>query len=323
MDEAAPLIATTPPAACDVEGRTDVLCPVQIHVHDPYTARERRRRMDEEDETERRGVQKWGGNHRSRNWIDLDENVLDGYILMDDSCLESGVIPDETKELPYPEGGVEVDEEDADSHGKDDCSIYSIARRGVSRRGPRGEEFDLSSTYPLANSHGNAYKESSSHTRYTELYTELAVKNYLEGNREEMGNYSVANSHGDHSVSSENRERSLRENAETDQSAWDTRQHTNYEVANSHSNYRVFYDSQTQQRELLRTSGWSIESWREHLMGANNYVVEERKQKSENAGQLVRDDESTRTSRSEAKSDPGSEPACDIEQCLVQIEESC
>lgn len=105
--------------------------------------------MDEEDETERRGVQIWGGNHRSRNWIDLDENVLDGYILMDDSCLESGVIPDETKELPYPEGGVEVDEEDADSHGKDDCSIYSIARRGVSRRGPRGEEFDLSSTYPL------------------------------------------------------------------------------------------------------------------------------------------------------------------------------
>lgn len=315
LDEVAPLIATTPPSTCDVERRTDVLCPVQIHVHDP-TICERRRQTSEQNEAESR--QKWGEDH-SRNWIDLDENILDGYILMDDSCLESGIVPDETQEIPYPEGAIEVNDEndDADSHDKEDSSIYSKTRV-VSRR-PR-EDFDLSTTYPMANSHENAYKESSSHTRYSELYSELAVKNYLDANREEVTNYSVANSHGDHSVSSENRERSFRENAESDQLGWDIRQQTNYEVANSHSNYRVFYDSQTQPRELLQTACWPIESWREHL-SSNNRVLEDQKQKSANIGQMC-DNESTKTSRSGAKSDPSSEPACDIEQCLVQIEES-
>ncbi|XP_076391373.1 uncharacterized protein LOC143265124 [Megachile rotundata] len=205
------------------------------------------------------------------------------------------------------------DEDDADSHGKE-CSIYSRTKRAASRR--TREDFDLSTTYPLANSHGNAYLESSSHARYSELYSELAVRNYLETNRDDVANYSVANSHGDHSISSENRERSFRENAETDQLTWDTRQHTNYEVANSHSNYRVFYDSQTQQRDLLQTTVWPIESWREQLFG-NTCVTEEKLQKSENV-ESVGDE--TRT-KSEAKSDP-IEPTCDIEQCLVQIEES-
>lgn len=316
LDEVAPLVPTTPPATCEIEGRTDVLCPVQIHVHDPMI-RERRRQTSEQDDVEQ--TQKLGED-RSRNWIDLDENVLDGYILIDDSCLESGIVPDESQELPYPEGAIDIDDEneDADSHGKDESSIYSRVRRDGSRM--LGEEFDQSTTYPLANSHENAYKESSSHTRYTELYSELAIKNYLEANREEVGNYSVANSHGDHSMSSENRERSLRENVETDQQAWDTRPNTNYEIANSHSNYRVFYDSQTQQRELLQAVGWPIESWREHLI-ANNYVLEEQKQQSENPEQ-VSTDETTESRVPEARSNPSSEPACDIEQCLVQIEES-
>ena len=312
LDEIEPLVATTPPAICEVEGRTDVLCPVQIHVQDPVI---RRRPTSEEDAEHNR---KWCED-RSKRWIDLDENVLDGYILIDDTCLERSVVPDETQEVSYPEGPTDGDDddEDADSHGKEECSIYGRTRRATSRK--TREDFDLSTTYPLANSHGNAYRESTSHARYSELYSELAVRNYLEINRDDVANYSVANSHGDHSISSENRERSIRENAETDQLAWDTRQHTNYEVANSHSNYRVFYDSRTQQRDLLQTSAWPVEPWREHTFG-NTCVTEDTTRKSENVEKV--DEESKKSSRSQVKSDSSKEPTCDIEQCLVQIEES-
>ncbi|CAK9800348.1 hypothetical protein ANTPLA_LOCUS2388, partial [Anthophora plagiata] len=210
------------------------------------------------------------------------------------------------------------DNEDADSHGKDESSIYGRLRREAPRM-PR-DDLEFSTTYPLANSHGNAYRESTSHTRYSELYSELAVKNYLEANREDVANYSVANSHGDQSVSSKNRERSFREQAETEPMAWDTRQHTNYEVANSHSNYRVFYDSQVHQTELLQAGGWPIESWPEHVF-ANIQVTEEHKQKSENTCNVV-EDEPAKVGRSKTKSESSTEPSCDIEQCLVQIEES-
>lgn len=309
------MVTTTPPLTCDVEGKTDVLCPVEVHVQDPLV-RERRRQTIETV------VAKHSGNwdeDRSKNWIDLDENVLDGYILIDDACLEPCVVPDESQELPYPEGTVELDddEDDADSHGRD-SSIYGRPRQTVSGR--TREDFDFSTTYPLANSHGNAYQESSSHTRYSELYSELAVRNYLEANRDDTMNYSVANSHGDHSISSENRERSIRENTETDQPNWDSRQYVNYEVANSHSNYRVYYDSQTQQRDFLQSSGWPIESWREHLFG-NNQVAEDKKQKSENTDTVENDTTRARSSDKSENKDDG-EPGCDIEQCLVQIEES-
>ncbi|XP_026673391.1 uncharacterized protein LOC108629801, partial [Ceratina calcarata] len=296
LDEVAPLVVTTPPAARHVDETADALCPVQIHVHDPTTP-------SMETSRRRAGVkceEKWG-EEQSRNWIDLDENVLDGYMLIDDLCLESNVVPDEARELPYPKG---VDE-DEDNH---ESSSYADFRLEDSR--PR-EDFDLSTTYPMANSHGNAYKELSDHSRYSELYSELAIKNFLEINREDMGNYSVANSHGDLSASSENRERMLRGNMEADQSAWDARhQQTSYEVANSHSNYRVFYDSQSQQNLL---QGWPTD-W------MDRHVSENEIQKSDNPKND--DDQSAKSSRSEVRIDPTSEQACDIEQCLVQIEES-
>lgn len=284
LDEVAPLVATTPPGVHDIEGRTNVLCPVQVHVQDSM----RRRQADEHDEAERR--RKWDED-RSRKWIDLDENVTDGYILIDDTCMESGVLLDDTQEASYPEGTVEAEDE---------------------------EEFSI---YPLANSHDNAYREMSSRARYSELYSELAA-NCLKGNREEADNYSVANSHGDHSVSCENRDRGYRENAETDQGTWDATQGTNFEVANSHSNYRVYYDSQMPQRHLLQTSAWPVESWRGHLLACSR-LAGDKKRQSENPGDAG-DNEASRTDRSEGKSDSPSdgEPSCDIEQCLVQIEES-
>ncbi|XP_053994727.1 uncharacterized protein LOC128885014 [Hylaeus volcanicus] len=229
---------------------------------------------------------------------------------MNDSCMEAGVAPDESQELPFPEGPADqYDDDDADSHGKE-SSINGRIRRAIYEI-PM-EEADFNTTYPMANSHGNAYQESSSHSRYSELYSELAVRNYLDANRDDAMNYSVANSHGDHSVSSENRERSIRENTETDQQNWD-RQYINYEVANSHSNYRVYYDSQTQ------PSGWPIESWNEQLQ-RNPCVAEDKKQKSANTSNVDVNTSRNRPERSE--SEPCSEPGCDIEQCLVQIEES-
>ncbi|XP_043261140.1 uncharacterized protein LOC122402431 [Colletes gigas] len=278
----------------------------------------RERRRQQASDPEDAELSRDRGEDRSRNWIDLDENVLDGYILIDDACLEPTVVPDESQELPYPEGAEELDDDeddgDADSHGNDE--IYG--RIGQAVAGKLREEVDFSMTYPIANSHGNA-NQASSHSRYSELYSELAIRNYLDANRDDTMNYSVANSHGDHSASSGNRERSIRENTETDQLNWDSRQHSNYEVANSHSNYRVYYDSQTQQREFLQTSGWPVESWKGHLLGSAE-VANDKKQKSANLGNV----DATRIGESEAKSESGhcSESGCDIEQCLVQIEES-
>nr|XP_031827328.1 uncharacterized protein LOC116424718 [Nomia melanderi] len=316
LDEVAPLVATTPPAAtCDIERRTDVLCPVQIHVQDPSMRERRRQETTETEDTENR--QKWGEDY-PRKWIDLDENVLDGYILIDDACLEPTVAIEESQELLYPEGAAEVDddEDDADSHGKGDISIYNRMRRGLLKR--PGEESDLCTTYPLANSHGSG-RDWSSHPKYGELYSHLAVKKFLEANREEMANYSVANSHGNQSVSSENRE-SFRDTMETDQQNWDSRPNTNYEVANSHSSYEVHLEGQAQQEEMLQTTGWPVASWREHLF--NTSMPEEQKLKSANVS--VADDNETMKTKTEAtlESDTHAEPACDIEQCLVQIEES-
>lgn len=310
------MVATTPPAASNVERRTDVLCPVQIHVQDPSIG-EQRRQATKRDDTETR--QKWGEDY-PRKWIDLDENILDGYILIDDGCLGPTMALDESQELPYPEGAAEIDDDDddADSHGKDDSSIYNRRRQGISRR--PGENLDLCTTYPLANSHGSG-REWSSHPKYSELYSHVAVKKFLEANREDPANYSVANSHGNRSVSSMNREGSFRDTAEADQLNWGSRPSTNYEVANSHTSYGVYLEGHAQQEDTSQTSGWPATSWREHMF--NTSVPEEQKLKSANVS-ITDDDDTVRTSRTETKleCEHTVEPACDIEQCLVEIEES-
>lgn len=288
LDEVAPLVATTPPAICNVEERADVLCPVQIHVHDASVRERRRQTLDREAD---------GKRAESRKWIDLDEGVVDGYILIDDCCGEPA---DESAEAPFP--AVEADDddyEDDDSHGKD--SVYRREKKLLRRP----EDFDISCTYPLANSHGNAYR-GSSRDKYNDLYSEISASNYLDANRDDAGNYSVANSHGDHSVSSKNR---CRGNLDVDQSAWDLRHQGNYEVANSHSNYRVFYDSQAQQRELFQASAWPA-SLKDHLANPG-IAAEEEPGKSRIAGVEKR-----------TEPEQGNESSCDIEQCLVEIEES-
>ncbi|EZA56521.1 DNA damage-regulated autophagy modulator protein [Ooceraea biroi] len=84
LDEAAPLVATTPPAMRDdAERSPDVLCPMLIHVHDP-TIRERRSTGHHIEKRHRESVE-----DRSKKWIDLDENVLDDYVLIDDRNLDS------------------------------------------------------------------------------------------------------------------------------------------------------------------------------------------------------------------------------------------
>ncbi|KYN40136.1 DNA damage-regulated autophagy modulator protein 2 [Trachymyrmex septentrionalis] len=260
LDEAAPLVATTPPALHDnAERNSDVLCPVEIHVHDP-TIRERRRRSINHH-TEKRH-QRTDVEHSSKRWIDLDENVLDGYILIDDRNL-----------------------------------------------GPSVPE------------HGNAYQDSSSHSKYAELYSRhQSARNNLEMARGlDTSSYTVANSHGEHgNPAADIRDRDYRESSKNDNLALDTSTDMNYEIANSHSNYRVFYDSQTQHQAMMPP--WSSELWSEnrrkesHVMQEGSKVNITKKQDNEKY--------EASTNQSEKKDEPDSETTCDIEQCLVQIEES-
>lgn len=316
-------MTTTPPELRDnAEGNPDVLCPVQIHVHDP-TIRERRRHPEGNrfEKRRRRAVE-----DRSKKWIDLDENVLDGYILIDDRNLGPSVPETDGEELSYPEDAIEYDDNDDDcdketgSHGKHRWSRYKRLERSDSRR--HRSDFDFGATYPLANSHGNAYQDSSSHSKYTELYSGCqSAKNNLNATRDLDATYAVANSHsknGDLATDMQNR--SYRENIESDNLAWDIRtEDMNYEIANSHSNYRVFYDSQTQHQASLMPP-WASEMWsenhREECQVASTDPKDDIARKRNNEGC------ETNNASQSGKNDQNSETSCDIEQCLVQIEES-
>lgn len=306
----------------------DVLCPVQIHVHDP-TIRERRRHPEGNRSEKRRRI---AAEDRSKKWIDLDENVLDGYILIDDRNLGPSVPEIEGEELSYPDA-IEFNDDDDDdndddcdkdtsSHGKREWSIYERLKRRDSRR--HRPDFDFGATYPLANSHGNAYQDSSSHSKYTELYSGYqSARNNLDTTRDldVTSMYAVANSHGKNSdLAADMRNRDCIESMESDNLAWDIRTAgVNYEIANSHSNYRVFYDSQTQHQASLMPP-WSSEMWSENHRGESQVMSKDpkndtaRKQNNEGC-------ETNNASQSE-KNEQDSETGCDIEQCLVQIEES-
>lgn len=321
------MVTTTPPELRDnIERNSDVLCPVQIHVHDP-TIRERRRHPENNrsEKRRRRAIE-----DRSKKWIDLDENVLDGYTLIDDRNLGPSVPEIDSEELLYPEDAIEYNNDDDDddddcdkdigSHGKHKWSIYKRLKRSDSRRRP---DFDFGATYPLANSHGNAYQESSSHSKYTQLYSgyQRARNNLNTRDLDVTSMYVMANSHGkngDPAVDMQNRD--YRENIESDNLAWDVRtEGVNYEIANSHSNYRVFYDSQTQHQVPLMPP-WSSEMWSENHRQESQVTSKNfkdgtmRKPKNEGC--------ETNNASQSRKSEHDSETSCDIEQCLVQIEES-
>ncbi|KAI4498707.1 hypothetical protein M0802_006174 [Mischocyttarus mexicanus] len=301
LDDVAPLIATTPPN----ERRTDDLCPVQIHVHDSAIRERRRQGLEKRKEREEKvnGAQE----DDSHRWIDLDENVLDGYILIDDGCTESAVIHQEKN---FPDFDDVNFDDDAGSHSNYKSSI--LAKRPWTRQ--VDSDLDDSTVYPLANSHGNAYQESSSHNEYSRLYTELSAKKEAEDRRrrrcrhQEDGEYAIANSHGDKNIS-DIRGRTCSERLESERLSLRNPKVDviNYEIANSHSNYRVFYDSQTQHQDIH-----PIESWKDKL---------DKNQDTTNEGKD--NNEKSKNSPLSKKLDNKSEDAtCDIEQCLVQIEES-
>lgn len=321
-------MATTPPALHDnAERSPDVLCPVEIHVHDP-TIRERRRRpISHHAENRHRKAVK----DSSKRWINLDENVLDDYILIDDRNLGPSVPEIGNEELPYPEDVTEYDDDDDDdddsnqdedtgSHGRRKWSTYNRSKRSNSKR--YQSDFDFGATYPLANSHGNAYQDSSSHSKYTELYSEhRSVRNNLEmAHGLDAMSYAIANSHGEHGNSAADIwDRSCRESSKNDNLAWDTRSaDMNYEIANSHSNYHVFYDSQTQHQAMIPP--WSSELWSENHRGESHVMTKEIKDNT--AKKQDNEEYKANTNQSEKKDEPDSETSCDIEQCLVQIEES-
>lgn len=309
------MVATTPPALRDnAEKRPDVLCPVEIHVHDP-AIRERRRRPINHHAEKRHG--KTIGDS-SKRWIDLDENVLDGYILIDDRNLGPAVPETDGEELPYPEDITEDDDDDDDDSNQDEDGH---GRRESTYNRSKRFDFDFGATYPLANSHGNAYQESSSHTKYTEQYSEhRGAKNNFEITRSlDAMSYAVANSHGEHgNPAADIRDRDYRKSSKNDNLIWDTRPDMNYEIANSHSNYRVFYDSQTQYQAMMPP--WFSELRSENHRGESHVASEEPK---DNTTKTQDSEEyEANTNPSEKKDEPDSETACDIEQCLVQIEES-
>lgn len=310
-------MTTTPPGLRDnAEGNPDVLCPVQIHVHDP-AIRERRRHPEGNRSGKRR---RRSAKDRSKKWIDLDENVLDGYILIDDRNLGPSVPEIDAEELSYPEDAIEYDDDDDCDRdtGSHEWSIYKRLKRSDSRR--HRHDFDFGATYPLANSHGNAYQDSSSHSKYTELYSEYqSARNNLDAGRDldVTPVYTMANSHsknGDPAADMRNRD--YRENTESDNLAWDIRtESANYEIANSHSNYRVFYDSQTQHQASLMAL-WPSENHSEKFQITSRDPNDDTARKQNNEGC-----ETNSADQSEKnKQDP--ETSCDIEQCLVQIEES-
>ncbi|KAK2579592.1 hypothetical protein KPH14_010887 [Odynerus spinipes] len=307
LDNVAPLIATTPPN----ERRTDDLCPVQIHVHD--SAIRERRREGLERRKERDQKTNVAQQDDARRWIDLDENVLDGYILIDDGCVESAVIHQERDFPDFEDGSEDVDfGDDADSHGNYDSDMYA------ERPWPRRARLDLDpgATYPLANSHGNAYRESSSHNEYSRLYSEISARKEIEDRRhQEDGDYAIANSHGDHSPGI--RGRSCSGRLETDRLIlWNPKPDPNYEIANSHSNYRVFYDSQTQHPNVQQPA-WPTGSWRDDLEKNQDSTGGDGANTGKKKGL-----DTGKSPRSKKLKNESEDTTCDIEQCLVQIEES-
>ncbi|XP_019696796.1 uncharacterized protein LOC109503794 [Harpegnathos saltator] len=289
--------------------------------------------------------------NRATKWVDLDENVSHGYILIDDKNLGPGVPDVDCEEVPFPDNTVDYDEnnDDNDDDDKDDdhedkdnddddsrdenvgshsrrgeWSIYKQLKRSAAKQ--YRCELDFGATYPLANSHGNAYQDSSSHSKYTELYSEFRAKNNVDPSHRDFdvtSSYSMANSHSEHvalATQDQVRDRAYRENSESDNLTWDTRPGANYEIANSHSNYRVFYDSQTQHYASGMIPPWCSELWPENRR-------EEAHVASEDSKDAKKQDGSERTgnagqSEKKIENEQDSDTTCDIEQCLVQIEES-
>lgn len=340
-------MATTPPALRDAERSPNVLCPVQIHVHDPMV-HERgdpiSRRGHRAERRRRRAVES-----RAKKWIDLDDNVSHGYILIDDKNLGPGVPEIDCEEVPFPEDAIEYDgendndddddeddghddnddndsrDENVGSHGRREWSMYKQLKRNAMKR--YRCDLDLGVTYPIANSHGNAYQDSSSHSKYTELYSEFHTKNNLDATRHDLDAtslYSVANSHNEHSGPTTNvRDRAYRDSSESDNLAWDTRSGMNYEIANSHSNYRVFYDSQSQHYASGMMPHWSSDLWSENRRESEARVTSD-DTKDNNAKKQVGAECKAKVDQPEKKveNEQNSDTTCDIEQCLVQIEES-
>ncbi|KYN07461.1 DNA damage-regulated autophagy modulator protein 2, partial [Cyphomyrmex costatus] len=168
LDEAAPLVTTTPPAL--YERNPDVLCPVEIHVHDPTIRERRRHSLNHHTEKQHR---KTDVEDSSTRWIDLDENVLDGYILIDDRNLGPSV-PDH--ENAY---------QDSNSHSKY-AELYS---KHQSARNNLEIACGLdTSSYTVANSHGDrAYRDSSKNDN-------------LAWDTSTHMNYEIANSHSNYRV---------------------------------------------------------------------------------------------------------------------------
>ncbi|XP_035729063.1 uncharacterized protein LOC118444675 [Vespa mandarinia] len=303
LDDVAPLIATTPPN----ERRPDDLCPVQIHVHDSSIRERRRQGLEKKKECEEKT--NVSQEDDTRRWIDLDENVLDGYILIDDGCVESAVIHEEKN---FPDFDDVDFGDDADSHGNYESSMFAEGP-WIGRAVP---DLDVGTTYPLANSHGNAYRESSSHNEYSRLFSEISAKKEAEDRRrrQEDDNYAIANSHGDHNPF-DIRGHSCSGRLETERLLlWNAKTDVNYEIANSHSNYRVFYDSQTQ-HQGIHPHEWPIESWKDKLE-KNQGTRDEGEDKSDKSK------DSRKSSVSKKLENESEDATCDIEQCLVQIEES-
>lgn len=294
-------------------------------MHDP-TIRERRRRpvSHHTEKRHQRTVE-----DSSKRWIDLDENVLDGYILIDDRNLGPLVPEIDGDELLYPEDATEYDDDDNDgddsnrdedtgSYGRCEWSTYNRAKRSNSKR--YRSDFDFGVTYPLANSHGNAYQDSNSHSKYTELYSKhRKARNNLEvAHGLDTSSYAVANSHGEHGNPSDIRDRGYKDSSKNDNLTWNTRPaDITYEIANSHSNYRVFYDSETQHQAVMPP--WSSELWSENR--EESHVTSE-EPKNNTAKKENNEEYEADTNQSEKKNEPDSETTCDIEQCLVEIEES-
>lgn len=321
----------------NAERSPDVFCPIQIHVHDP-TIRERRRRPK---------VYPPKNQHQrvckdDPKWIDLDENLMDGdgYILIDDRNLGPLVSEIDSEELPYPndveyednddddddnndnddndENNDDDEDRDTGSHSRREWSIYKQLKKKLSKR--CRSDFDFGATYPVANSHGSAYQDSSSHSKYTELYSEFRnVRNNLDVTHIlDVTPYAIANSHGEHGDLATEIRSGYRKSDNSQ--VWNTRPaDTNYEIANSHSNYRVFYDSQTQHQTMMPP--WLSEPWSsENYRGSSCVAAENPKDDTDRK----RDNEECEagTNLSEEKNEQDSGTTCDIEQCLVQIEES-
>lgn len=306
---------------------------MKVHVHDPIIRKRRRRPRGHRVEKRHRRVVK----DNTKRWIDLDKNILDDCIPIDDKNLGPSIFEINGGEAPYFDNLTEYDDDDDDDNGDDnedddndedsgshdrrESSIYMRSKRSTLRRYP--SDFDFGQSYPLANSHENAYQDSSSHGKYTELYPEYCAKSSsnLNMNRRDLDapSCSVANSHGEYDgLATDISGRGCRDSSEGNNLPWSIRLGTNYEIANSHSNYCVFYDSQAQHRGVIPPR--ASELWSENHYGGSRIISRD----TDVAKERDKDEHEANNDQSGKgfENEENSETTCDIEQCLVQIEES-